>query len=110
MNFIIVFLLPSILALKTYINLNKENKLSLCIINYLLFVLFSNYIAMLILMIFKGEVINLVAHAENDYIFCVKYITLSILINIILSIVATIVEKYISFEIEVENGRKKNKK
>ena len=109
MNTIIVYFLPSILGLILYLHLNKEkieniNK----IIIYLLFVLLTNYCSIIFDLVFNKFEYNLTEYIENNLPFAFKYITLSIIINILLSFVLTIIKKYINISIEVKN-EKKNK-
>lgn len=109
MDFIIVFLLPSILGIKLFTYLSNDKKLYNTILYYLLFVLFSNYLSMIIVAIKNNLELNLVEYSMNNYIFSIKYITLMLLINIFLAVVFIIIKKYFYCTIEVENG-KKNKK
>ena len=111
MSLFIVLFLPSVFGLKMFMNFNKERKIFDLIVYYLLFVLFSNYILMLILtLIYKVE-FNWVNYSATSFSFCVKYMTVTLFLNLILSILCTIISKYFKVEIEVENGKKtKNKK
>lgn len=109
MNFLIVFLLPSVLAIKLFIHLNNEKKVSDMIIYYSLFALFSNCISMILVAIKNKTALNLVEYATNNYIFSIKYIILMVIVNIFLAILFTIIKKYFYFTIEVENGKKKKK-
>jgi len=109
-NFVLVYLLPSILGLKLFIYFNKDYKLLDISIYYLLFILFSNYISFIILIIFKWGEYNLLEYSSTNFVFCVKYMTILLFVNIILAILFTIIKKYFTFTIEVENARIKNKK
>lgn len=107
MNFIIVFMLPSVLGIKIFNHLNG-NKIDFnALIYYLLLVLFSNYGCMCYLALTNKLEVNLVEYALGNYIFSIKYITLMLVLNAILSVIFTIIRKYFVFSIEVENDRKK---
>ena len=110
MSFIIIFLLPSIIGFQIYIHFIEVKSYFNLILKYLTFLLLSNFLAMFISTFIKEETINLITYAENNYLFSTKYIAISIFINIILSIIFVILKKYVTFEIEVENGRKNKKK
>lgn len=109
MNFFIVFLLPSVLGIKVFLHLNENKKDWGTILYYLLFVLFSNYFCMIYLAFTRKMEISLIEYAANNYIFAIKYITLTLIINFFLAILFTIIKKYFVFSIEVENGKKKKK-
>lgn len=103
-----VFLLPSLLGLKIFIHLTKQSKYIEIIQTYGLLVLFSNMLCMLILMFTgKGEY-NLIEYAKSNYMFCFKYICMMIIINIFISFVFFVVDKYFVFEVEVKNEKKNN--
>lgn len=106
MNFFIVYLLPSILGLKLFMNFNKERKIFDLIIYYLLFVLFSNFFAMIFLIITNSGEYNLINYSSTNLLFCVKYMSVTLFLNIILSVLFSIISKYFTFTIEVENERK----
>ena len=110
MNFVIVFMLPSILGLKLFMSFNKDKKTFDYIIDYFLFLLFSNFGIMLVINILNNNISNIVEYISNNFDFAIKYITISLMINIFLAFIYTITRKYITFDIEVENGRKKQTK
>lgn len=109
---IITLVLPSTLGLKIYYNLNKKTSKLELLMYFLVYILFTNFLCMCVLLIFKPHIYNLIVTLENSIRFCVKFIVLSIIINIALSIISTIISKYFSFNIEIEHEKKhsKNKK
>lgn len=107
MNTIITFILPSILGIKLFMHFNKNKKLIDLVIYYLLFLLFSNFIVMIISNIANVDINNIIDYAKNNLSFTIFYISVSLLSNIILSIIITIIDKYLIFDIEVENERKR---
>jgi len=110
MNFFIIYLLPSVLGLKLFMNFNKERKLFDLIIYYLLFVLFSNLFTMMFWIITNNGKYNLINFSSIDFDFCVSYISVALVLNVILSILFSIISKYITFTIEVENEGKTKRK
>lgn len=110
MNSLIVYFLPSILGIKVYSILNKEKNKFELFVNYLLHVLFSNIICMLVLMLLKHDVLNLFEYIESNYIFSIKYMSLTIFINLILAFIFTILTKYFYLSVEVKHEEKHNKK
>ena len=110
MNFFIVYLLPSILGLKLFTNFNRERKIIDLIIYYLLFVLFSNFFAMIFLAITKSGEYDLINYSSTNFVFCVKYMSIVLILNVILSILFSVISKYFIFTIEVENEKIKKRK
>ena len=109
MNYIIVYFLPSIIGLSMYLYLNNKkedifNKIRI----YMFFTLISNYICIIFDLLFKKFEYNLTEFIENNLPFAFKYLTMSIVVNILLSFVIIIVKKYVSIKIEVCH-EKKNK-
>jgi len=102
----IMFLLPSIFGIKIFLHLNSNDKSWDTIINYFCLVLFSNYICISIVALINNLDMNLIEYAKDNYIFCIKYISLMIITNLILAMIFTVIKKYVSFSIEVENGQK----
>lgn len=110
MNLFIVYFLPSILGLKIFRNLNKEKKYFDLIINYFMFVLFSNLLCTIIFFVMDKKIINLSDTLASSYGFSYGYMLVAMALNIILSILSTIVGKYFEVSIEVENGKKEKSK
>ena len=109
MNYLFTFLLPSILGIKLFSYLDGENNNMKNISTYFIFVLLSNYICIAIDILFNKFSFNLTDYIENNLVFAFKYITLSIIINIILAFLMEIIKKYIKISIEVKNNEKKDK-
>ena len=111
MYFFIIFFLPSVFGLKLFMNFNKENKKMDLLIYYFLFVLFSNLGVLTIMIIFNKGINNLLDYAMTNFIFCVKYMYMSLFVNFILSIVFSIIIKYFTFTVGIEyEGKKTSKK
>ncbi len=100
MNNLFVYLLPSIIGIKIYNVLTKNNNIKDLIINYLSSVLISNLIIMIILSIKNKFQYNLTEYIETNMLFAIKYILMSIVINILLGYIFSIINKNISFELE----------
>ena len=100
MNNLFVYLLPSIICIKIYNVLTKNNNIKDLIINYLSSVLISNLIIMIILSIKNKFQYNLSEYIETNMLFAIKYILMSIVINILLGYIFSIINKNISFELE----------
>ncbi len=110
MNSLIVYLLPSIIGLKIYEVLTKNKNIKDIIINYLSLILLSNFILMIILYIKNKFEYNLTEFIESNMSFSIKYILISIIINIILGYIYSIINKDVSFKLERINQDEKGKK
>lgn len=110
MNSLIVYLLPSIIGLKIYEVLTKNRNIKDIIINYLSLILLSNFILMIILYIKNKFEYNLTELIESNMSFSIKYILISIIINIILGYIYSIINKDVSFKLERINQDEKGKK
>ena len=110
MNSLIVYLLPSIIGLKIYEVLTKNKNIKDIIINYLSLILLSNFILIIILYIKNKFEYNLTEFIESNMSFSIKYILLSIIINIILGYIYSIINKDVSFKLERINQNEKGKK
>ena len=69
---------------------------------FIIFSLFSNIICLVITRIFFNISSYIVASLESYPIFFVKYVIVSLLINLILAITFSCVHKYVEISIEVE--------
>lgn len=107
---LIVYLLPSIIGLKIYEVLTKNKNIKDLIFNYLSLILLSNFILMNILYIKNKFEYNLTEFIESNMSFSIKYILISIIINIILGYIYSIMNKNISFKLERINQDEKGKK
>lgn len=110
MNSLIVYLLPSIIGIKVYEVLTKNKNIKDIIINYLSLILLSNFILMIILYIKNKFEYNLTEFIETNMSFSIKYILISIVINIILGYIYSIMNKNVSFKLERINQDEKGKK
>lgn len=110
MNSLIVYLLPSIIGLKIYEVLTKNKNIKDIIINYLSLILLSNFILMIIIYIKNKFEYNLTEFIESNMSFSIKYILISIIINIILGYIYSIINKDVSFKLERINQDEKGKK
>lgn len=100
MNSLFVYLLPSIIGIKIYNILTKNNNIKDLIINYLSSVLISNLIIMIILSIKNKFQYNITEYIETNMLFAIKYILMSIVINVLLGYIFSIINKNISFKLE----------
>lgn len=100
MNSLFVYLLPSIIGIKIYNILTKNNNIKDLIINYLSSVLISNLIIMIILSIKNKFQYNITEYIETNMLFSIKYILMSIVINVLLGYIFSIINKNISFKLE----------
>jgi len=107
---IMSFVLPSVLGIKIFMNLNKSKKGIDIVIFFLLFLLFSNFISMIIANIINADIYSLTDYINNSLDFTIYYILNSLIINVILSIIFTIIDKYVTFDIEVKNEKKTKKR
>lgn len=110
MNSLIVYLLPSIIGLKIYEVLTKNKNIKDIIINYLSLILLSNFILIIILYIKNKFEYNLTEFIESNMSFSIKYILISIIINILLGYIYSIINKDVSFKLERINQDEKGKK
>lgn len=110
MNSILVYFLPSIIGIKIYEVLTKNKNNKDLIFNYLTLVLISNFILMIILYIKNRFEYNLTDFIENNMSFSIKYILFSIIINILLGYIYSIINKDVSFKLERINQNEKGKK
>lgn len=110
MNSILVYFLPSIIGIKIYEVLTKNKNNKDLIFNYLTLVLLSNFILMIILYIKNRFEYNLTDFIENNMSFSIKYILFSIIINILLGYIYSIINKDVSFKLERINQNEKGKK
>lgn len=107
---IITFVLPSVLGIKLFMHFNRNKKNIDLIMFFLIFVLFSNFITMILANIISNNIYNIEEYVNNNLVFTIYYIFISLIVNVILSIIFTIIDKYLVFDIEVENERKTKKR
>ena len=109
MNFVLVFILPSIFGFKLiYDNIDyKKNKLNLFIYSCIL-VLLTNFICSILVLLKNSADCNIVLNASNSLKFSLIYIAISIFVGYIIGFIITFVDKY--FNINVEVVREKNTK
>ncbi len=110
MNSILVYFLPSIIGIKIYEVLTKNKNNKDLIFNYLTLVLISNFVLMIILYIKNRFEYNLTDFIENNMAFSIKYILFSIITNILLGYLYSIINKDVSFKLERINQNEKIKK
>lgn len=108
MSCIFVFLLPSILGLKFIMKFNEDRKLKDIVVDYLLLVLISNFICMSIVVLinkFDGSLIN---YTLEHLKFSVKYLAISLIINVILSFIYSVFIKCVDIKLEVKRENKED--
>ena len=110
MNNLIVYLLPSIIGIIIYEVLTNNKDIKDLIINYLSLVLLSNFILIIVIYIKNKFEYNLTEFIENSMFFSIKYIMISIIINILLGYLYSIINKNVSFKLERINKNEKGKK
>ncbi len=112
MNFIYGMLLPSLIGLKFFKNINRDRKFTKIdyVYYYCTLVLFSNLICVFISHILFGLNTNLEDNLINFPTFSIKYIVVNLLINLLLPLVYTIIIKNVSYTLKVSDRvEKKNK-
>ena len=109
MNFVLVFILPSVFGFKLmYENLEKKNKLNLFIYGCMILVL-TNMICTGLILINNKTDGSIVDNAYYSMFFSVTYMLLSIFIGCIVGFIITIIDKYFNINIEVKHEKKNNK-
>ena len=103
MNSFIGLLLPSLIGYKIFLNINKMRKFNIesKVFYYLMFVLFSNTISVFISKFLFGLNNNLDDNLNVSPLFSVKYIILSVIINLVLVVILSFA-KEISFSIDIK--------
>lgn len=107
MELLLVIFLPCVLGIFTYYIFTKEKDKFLLSLIYLVNVLLTNLVSMGVLYLKNNEIYSLITRFEGDYRFAFKYMVLATTISLVIGVVSMIIKKYIVFDVEVENGRKK---
>lgn len=107
MEFSLVIFLPCVLGLFSYFIFTKEKNWFELLLIYLVNVLLTNLVSMGVLYLKNDEIYSLITRFEVDYRFAFKYMILATVIGLVIGVVSAIIKKYLVFNIEVENGRKK---
>ena len=106
MNFILVFILPSVFGFKLmYDNLEKKDNLILFIYECMI-ILLSNLICTALVYFINNKDCNIVEYAESSMSFSIIYIMISIFIGCIIGFIITIVDKFFSIDVEVKYEKK----
>lgn len=106
MSSVLGLIIPSILGIFIFELLNKDFDRSIRNYVYIFssFILFSNFISIIFSRLFF-ELTGSIEEYLNYYpIFWVKYVLLSLIVNFGLSIIFTMVRKYINISIEVKKN------
>ena len=110
MNFIFVFILPSIFGFKLiHANVDKKNKLNLIIYGGML-LLINNLLTSILVLFKNSDDFNIVYSATNSVKMSIAYIFLSIFIGCIVGLLITIFDKYLNINVEVKHEKKKSTK
>ena len=110
MNFVFVFILPSVFGFKLlYENIDKKNKFNLFLYECMI-VLLSNLICTILVFIKNDVDCNIVNYVSSSMNFSIIYIILSIFIGCIIGFIITIIDKYLSINVEVKYEKKKSSK
>ena len=109
MNFILVFILPSVFGFKLlYENIDKKNKLNLIIYESII-ILLSNLVCTFLVLIKNNNDCNIVEYASSSMNFSIIYIIFYIFIGCIIGFIITVIEKYFSINVEVKYEKKISK-
>ena len=112
MNHIYCMLLPSILGLKIFAKINRNEKITKYnyIFYYFMFILFSNSISLVVCRLLFNTISSLELNLDNFPIFAIKYIIINLIINIILAFIFSIIRKEVTFSIKIseKDGKKDN--
>lgn len=105
MNFILVFILPSVFGFKLiYENLDKKSKFNLFLYECML-LLISNLICTFLTLTVTKKDLNIVKYASSSAKFSLLYIVLLIFVGCIIGFIITIVVKYFRINIEVKHEK-----
>ena len=110
MNYLLVFVLPSIFGFKLiYDNVDKKDKLLLFIYECMLLVL-TNLVCTILVVIKNKSDYGIVEYAASSMKFSIIYIILSIFISCIIGFIIVVIYKYMSINIEVKHEKKERNK
>ena len=110
MNFVFVFILPSVFGFKLlYDNVEKKDKLNLIMYGCMLLVI-TNLLTSIFVMFKNSDDFNIVYSATNSVKMSITYIFLSIFIGCITGLIITIFDKYLKIDVEVKHEKKKSTK
>ena len=109
MNYLFVYLMPSLIGLKIYDTLVEKKINKSLWFSYLTMVFFSIFMLMIILAIKNKFALSLSEYIEENMMFSIKYILMSLVINILLGYVYSLLNKNLSFKLERVNNEKEEK-
>ena len=108
MNYVFVFILPSVFGFKLiYNNVEKHDKLNLIIYECILLLITNLICSAFVLFKNSGEY-SIVYNATNSTKFSVAYIIFSIFISLIVGLIITIFDKYLKINVEVKHEKNKS--
>lgn len=110
MDAVIAIFLPSIIGVVLYKIITKEENILNLILNYLFQVVVFNVMMWIVLEIRNHGITNFSEYIANDFSFALKYMSTIMGLSLVFGIVFAVLKKYFTFEVIVENGRKKKKK
>lgn len=109
MNYLFVYLMPSLIGLKIYDTLVEKKSNKSLLFSYLTMVFFSNFMLMVILAIKNKFALSLSEYIEGNMIFSIKYIIMSLIINVIIGYGYSLLNKNLSFKLERVSHEEKDK-
>lgn len=109
MNYLFVYLMPSLIGLKIYDTLVEKKSNNSLLFSYLTMVFFSNFILMVILAIKNKFALSLSEYIEGNMIFSIKYIIMSLIINVIIGYGYSLLNKNLSIKLERVSHEEKDK-
>ena len=109
MNFIFVFILPSVFGFKLmYNNIEKKDKMNLFIYECMILLL-SNLICSILFLLKNRAIYNIVEYMNISMGYAIIYIALSSIIGCIIGFLIIVVSKYFNISIEVKYEKKDKK-
>lgn len=107
MNLFICLFLPSVLGIKFIDVLLKKFENKDLILFYFINVLLSNYLVTFVLRLLYNFSLNVDDELTKSCVFALKYITISIFLNVAISFVESLIIKNFDISLEVIHGKKR---
>lgn len=107
MNTFVCLFLPSVIGIKFMDTLIKNIKIKDLIMFYFTNVLLSNYIVIFLMKLFWNFSIGVEAQIISSTTFAIKYITLSLVVNLFIAFIGSLVIKNFDISLEAVHGKKR---
>mgnify|MGYP003297941167 CR=1 FL=1 len=107
MNLFICLFLPSVVGVKFMDILLKKMENKDIILFYFMNVLLSNYCVTFILRLINDFTLSVDDELVKSCTFSLKYITISLVLNVIISFVESLIMKNFNMSLEVKHGKKR---